>query len=595
MTSGGVPLDRRSLLRSGLALGGVAGVSGWMPAWAQPVSPGIARSLPTVSGDDIVLRIARQTIPIDGRSMHAIGINGTVPGPLIRLREGQTARIHVVNGLDEDSSIHWHGLLVPSEMDGVPGLSFPGVKPGATYTVEFPVRQNGTYWYHSHSGLQEQLGLYGPIVIEPASPDPVGYDREHVILLSDHSPTPPEAIFRRMKLGDAYYDYQKQTLSGLLAGRDQSLRDRLRWGGMRMSPTDVADATAATYAYLVNGYGVRDNWNALVTPGERVRLRIVNASAMTTFNVRIPGLPMTIVQADGQNVRPVETDEFQIGVAETYDAIVVPRDQAYSLVAESVDRSGIARATLAPRAGMIAALPALRARPLATMADMGMAMSAANMAASPSGATDGGAGSAMQPGMAMPPGTAMPTGGRMKMRDLSHAGAVEKNPGVQTIAMMPVDRTDYPGQGLEDVGHRVLSYRQLAARDRNPDLRSPSRSLAIHLTGNMERFMWSFDGVKMSDTMAPYPFRLGERVRITLINETMMAHPIHLHGHFFELAVDRGDHAPRKHTVIVQPGGTVTWDLTADNPGDWAFHCHMLYHMHAGMMRTFSVRAADVA
>lgn len=580
MTSRGASIDRRSLFRSGIALGGGAGIAAWMPAWmpawAQPVSSGIIAPLPTVSGDDITLRIARQTMTIDGRSMRAIGINGTVPGPLIRLREGQAARIHIANGLDQDSSIHWHGLLVPSDQDGVPGLSFPGVKPGATYTAAFPVRQNGTYWYHSHSGFQEQSGLYGPIVIDPAGADPVAYDREHVVLLSDHSPTPPEQIFRRLKLGDGYYDYQKQTLAGLLAGRDQTLADRLNWGRMRMSPTDIADATAATYRYLVNGYGPRDNWTALFTPGERVRLRIINASAMTTFDVRIPGLAMTIVQADGQNVQPVETDEFQIGVAETYDAIVIPRDQAYTLVAESVDRSGMARATLAPRADMVAPVPALRARPLATMADMGMA-------------------AGMHPGMAMPQDMAMPSGTPMTKHDVSHAHDIAKNPGVQTIAAMPVDRTDYPGQGLENVGHRVLSYRQLAALDRNPDRRVPSRALAIHLTGNMARFMWSFDGVKMSDTMTPYPFRLGERVRVTLINETMMAHPIHLHGHFFELVVGHGDHAPRKHSVIVQPGGTVSWDLTADNPGDWAFHCHMLYHMHAGMMRTFSVRAADMA
>jgi CopA family copper-resistance protein len=573
------PIGRRSLLRSGLALGGFAGFAPWMPAWAQPVSSGIATALPVVSGDDITLRIARQTMIVDGRTMRAIGINGTVPGPLIRLREGQAARLHVFNDLDEESSIHWHGLLVPSDMDGVPGLSFPGIAPGATYTAEFPIRQNGTYWYHSHSGLQEQAGHYGPIVIDPAGADPVAFDREHVVLLSDHSASDPAAIFRRMKLGEGYYDHQKQTLSGLLAARDQPLGERLRWGRMRMSPTDIADATGATYTYLVNGHGPRDNWTALFTPGERIRLRIINASSMTTFDVRIPGLAMTVVQADGQNVRPVETDEFQIGVAETYDVIVTPGDAAYTLVAESVDRSGMARATLARRAGIVAAIPALRARPLATMRDMGMGMDMSGMA----------------DGMAMPHAIAMPAGHNMRMRDVPRAGDVDRNPGVQTIAAMPTDRTGYPGQGLESVGHRALTYRDLAALDRNPDPRAPSRTLAIHLTGNMARFMWSFDGVKMSDTMAPYAFRLGERVRVTLINDTMMAHPIHLHGHFFELVTGHGDHAPRKHTVIVQPGGTVTWDLTADNPGDWAFHCHLLYHMHAGMMRTVSVRAIDAA
>ena len=627
----GVPvsdiLSRRTVLRGASAAGSLAALGAWLPAWAENISPGLTAPLPIVAGDDITLRIARQTMLIDGRVMKAVGINGTVPGPIIRLREGQTARLHVVNDLDEESSIHWHGLLVPAAMDGVPGISFPGVAPHTTFTAEFPVRQSGTYWYHSHSGLQEQLGHYGPIVIDPAGTDPVGYDREHVIVLSDHSPTSPEAIFRRMKVGKGYYDFQKQSLGGLLADRDQPLKERLKWGRMRMSPTDVADGTGATYTFLVNGHGPTDNWTALFTPGERVRLRFVNASSMTTFNVRIPGLPLTIVQADGQNVRPVETDEFQIGVAETYDAVVTPADRAYTLVAESVDRSGLARATLAPRAGMAAAVPPIRMRPLATMMDMGMNMS--GMDGGGMAMQDGGVmarkrgidpsaeqnasqslagsdnGPSLVPPMARMPGMsgadhgsmghgAMKMGG-MNMRDFSHAPGLPRNPGVQTVAMMPVDRTDYPGQGLEDVGHRVLNYRQLIALDRNPDVRAPSRSLDIHLTGNMERFMWSFDGVKMSDTMEPFPFRLGERVRVRLVNDTMMTHPIHLHGHFFELVTEHGDHGPRKHTVIVQPGGTVTWDFTADNPGDWAFHCHLLYHMHAGMMRTFSVRAGSEA
>ena len=618
-------LTRRTLLRGAGLAGGAAAFVSWMPAWAQSVSAGLSAPLPTVSGNDIRLTIMQQSMTIDGRVMKAIGINGTVPGPLIRLREGQTARLSVINDLDEDSSLHWHGLLVPAQYDGVPGISFPGVAPRSTYVAQFPIRQAGTYWYHSHSGLQEQLGLYGPIVIDPAGPDPVAFSREHVIVLSDHSPSSPEAIFRRMKLGNSYYDYQKQTLAGTLAHRDQPLQDRLKWGGMRMSPTDIADGTGAAYVYLVNGHGPRDNWTALFTPGERVRLRIINASSMTTFNVRIPGLAMTIVQADGQNVRPVAVDEFQIGVAETYDAIVVPGAMAYTFVGESVDRSGMARATLAPRAGMAAAVPPLRARPLATMVDMGMGgmgQREMNMAApkrgidptaeqnasarlATAGATSGAQTTAMaMPGMdhaamAMGPAPAMDSGGmgnmKMPMRDFSNAPAIDRNPGVQTVAMAPIDRTDYPGQGLDNVGHKVLTYRDLVALERNPDLRAPTRQLDIHLTGNMERFMWSFDGVKMSDTMDPFPFTLGERVRVTLINDTMMAHPIHLHGHFFELVTGHGDHAPRKHTVMVQPGGKVSWDLTADAVGDWAFHCHLLYHMHAGMMRTVSVRPAGDA
>ena len=641
------PFDRRSLLRGGAMLGGTAALASYFPAWAQPVSSGLTTPLPTVSGNDITLRIARQTMMIDGRASRAIGINGTVPAPLIRLREGQTVRLNVINELDVDSSIHWHGLLVPPQFDGVPGISFPGIKPRSSFVYEFPLKQNGTYWYHSHSGMQEQEGLYGPIVIDAAGADPVQADREHVIVLSDHSQMSPEAIFRAMKVNPGNFNFQRQTLSGLLAGRDQTAKDRRMWGGMRMDPADISDATGAAYTFLVNGHGPADNWTALFTPGQRVRLRVINASSMTTFNVRIPGLRLTIVQADGQNVMPVEVDEFQIGVAETYDAIVTPiEDKAYTLVGEAIDRSGMARATLAPRAGMTAEVPRLRQRPLATMKNMGMDMGemsgmdmggggmeamrgvdpSAEQNASAKLATAGAAiavkaAAAAMPGMdhsamagmdhsAMPgmahaamagmdmsdAGAMDMSGGHamdmsaMNMRDFSVAPNVKKGPGVQTISPMPKDRTGEPGQGLENAGHTVLTYRDLMALERNPDVRAPSRSLDIHLTGNMERFMWSFDGVKMSDTMEPFPFIEGERVRVTLINDTMMGHPIHIHGQFFELVTGHGEHAPRKHTVLVQPGGKVTWDFTADAVGDWAFHCHMLYHMMAGMMRTVSVR-----
>ncbi|MFW2850810.1 copper resistance system multicopper oxidase [Sphingomonas sp. TX0543] len=563
-----IDLDRRSLLRGSAALG----VAAAFPAWARPVSAGIVRPMPALSGEDIHLRIAPRMLTVDGRMTHAIGINDTVPAPLIRLREGQEVRLHVENALDEDSSIHWHGLILPMQMDGVPGVSFPGIRAGETFIYRFPIVQSGTYWYHSHSGLQEQLGHYGPIVIDPAGADPIVSDREHVIVLSDHSPLHPHAIFRRLKLQGGYFNRQKQTLPGLLAGRDQPERGRLAWGAMRMDPTDIADVTASTYTYLVNGHGPQDNWTALFAPGERVRLRVINASAMTTFNLRIPGLPLTVVQADGQDVRPVTVDELQVAVAETYDLIVAPHEErAYTIVGESIDRSGIARATLAPRAGMVGAVPPLRARPLATMRDMGMDMAGMDM-------------------------TGIDHGGhQMKhaMRDFATAPEVRKTPAVQTISPMPVDRTGEPGQGLADAGHRVLTYRDLVAARRNPDLRAPSRQMRIHLTGNMERYMWAFDGEKLSAVTAPIPFAQGERVRVTLVNDTMMGHPIHLHGHFFELVTGHGDHAPRKHTVQVQPGGTVTFDVTTDAVGDWAFHCHLLYHMHAGMMQIVSVRLRE--
>jgi CopA family copper-resistance protein len=607
--------DRRQLLRGSMMAGGGMALAAWLPAWAQTNSSGIAAPLPEVSGEDIRLRIAHQMMTVDGRESHAIGINGTVPGPLIRLREGQKVRLHVENTLDEDSSIHWHGLILPFQMDGVPGISFPGIKPRSTFTYEFPVVQAGTYWYHSHSGLQEQMGHYGPIVIDPKDADPVGYDREHVVVLSDHSPLHPHTIFKKLKQQAGYFNRQKQTLAGLLRGEDLPLKDRLDWGGMRMDPTDISDVTGSTYTYLINGHGPKDNWTALFRPGERVRLRFVNASAMTIFNVRIPGLKLTIVQADGLNVRPVEVDEFQITVAETYDVIVTPEDQAYTLVSEAVDRSGMGRATLAPRAGMVAAVPALRKRPIVTMKDMGMgdmsgmsgmpgmdhgSMPMGNMPgmeqdSSASGSMPGMDHGAM-PGMGDGAASGQDHSGHsmagMKMRDPANAPQVQMGPGVQTISPMPADRTGEPGQGLEDVGHKVLTYRDLVALDRNPDVRAPGREMEIHLTGNMERFMWAFDGVKFSELKAPLAFEKGERVRVTLVNDSMMAHPIHLHGHFFELVTGHGDHSPRKHTVNVLPGGKVSWDVTAE-AGDWAFHCHLLYHMHAGMMQVVQVRPLE--
>lgn len=591
-------IDRRRFVSGALGGGAVAALAPWFPAWAQTVSPGIASTLPTVSGNDITLRIARQTMRIDGKTSRAIGINGTVPAPLVRLKEGQAARLTVVNDLDEDSSIHWHGLILPFHMDGVPGVSFPGIGPKSTFVYEFPVVQSGTYWYHSHSGLQEQLGHYGPIVIDPAGADPIGYDREHVIVLSDHSRLSPEEIFRKLKVSPGHFNMQRQTLGGLLAGKDQPLKDRIEWGAMRMDPADIADVNGSTYSFLVNGHGPRDNWTGLFRPGERVRLRIINASAMSIFNVRIPGLRMTVVQADGLNIVPVEIDEFQIAVAETYDVIVTPvEDRAYTLVAEANDRSGMGRATLAPRAGMVAEVPPLRERPLATMKDMGMGAMASGGDASCTAehaamghCTLAPADGAAADHAAMGHGTAGSGGMDHSMRDFSVAPQVKRDPSVQSISPMPVDRMGEPGQGLEDAPHKVLTYHDLVALERNPDVRAASRSLDIHLTGNMERFMWSFDGVKMSDHHEPIPFIEGERVRINLINDSMMSHPIHLHGHFFELVTGKGDRSPRKHTVLVQPGGTASFDFTADALGDWAFHCHLLYHMHAGMMRVVSVR-----
>ena len=558
-------IDRRSLIAGAAGLAGLFGAGGAFPAWARSGTQGLTPSADVLGGDAIALTVGESHFSTGGRSAHAVTVNGTLPAPLIRLKEGRNVRIAVTNRLKEDTSIHWHGLIVPFQMDGVPGVSFPGIAPGETFVYDFPVRQSGTYWYHSHSGMQEAVGHYGPIVIDPAGSDPVQATREHVIILSDWSPIHPHILLKRLKQNGGYFNMQRQTLAGLLAGQDQNLGERLQWGAMRMDPTDVSDVTGSTYSFLVNGHGTAENWTGLFTPGERVRLRIINASAMTNFNVRLPGLPMTVVQCDGQNVQPVETDEFQIGIAETYDVVVQPAEaKPYGLIAEAIDRSGLVRATLAPRIGMTAPVPPLRARPLLGMKDMGMDMSGMDH-----GGMDGHA---------------------MKMRDPAVAPQVRMGPGVATLSPMPVDRTADRPTGLEHVAHRVLTYADLKSLTPNSDRRPPSRTLDIHLTANMERYMWSFDGVKLSDGAQPIAFRHMERVRVNLINDTMMPHPIHLHGHFFELVTGAGDHNPRKHSVNVLPGGKVSFDLTADALGDWAFHCHMLLHMHAGMMRVVTVR-----
>ena len=497
-------------------------------------------------------------------------------------------RIAVTNHLDVDSSIHWHGVLLPFQMDGVPGISFPGIRPHETFVYEFPVRQAGTYWYHSHSGLQEAMGHYGPIVIDPEH-DPVAYDREHVIVLSDWSFMHPHAIMERLKQSPDYFNRQQNTL---FDGRAMTAGERAMWGGMRMMPSDIADVTGATYTYLINGHGPEENWTGLFEPGERVRLRIINASAMSIMNIRIPGLPMTVVNADGENVRPVTVDEFQIGVAETYDVIVTPAEnRAYTVVSESIDRSGMGRATLAPRPGMEAAIPPLRERPTLTMRDMGMAHGN-----DPGGATDHTAIGHAMPAVA---GEAM-DGGAMdhgsmdhSMRDGSLAPGVDLTSGVDMISPMPMDRTGDRGLGLDSAAHRILVYTDLVALERNPDPRPPTRELEIHLTGNMERYMWSFDGRRFSEQVEPFRFARNERVRVKLVNDTMMTHPIHLHGFFFELVNGHGGRHPRKHTVNVMPGGFVRFDLTADAPGDWAFHCHLMMHMHAGMFNVVTVRPLD--
>jgi len=557
-------LSRRHLIKSTAALAAASALP--MPAWATGQSLSHARKgFGEVSGKDIELAIGDHHFATGNRSGHAVAVNGTIPGPLVRLREGQQARLHVTNTLAEDSSIHWHGLLVPFQFDGVPGVSFPGIRPGERFTYDFPIRQSGTYWWHSHSGLQEQAGHYGPIIVESADPDP-RYDRDYVVLLSEFTPLHPHDIMRKLKVGEHYFQRDMLTaVEGTMPGAMRRM-----WGKMRMNPRDISDVTGSTYTFLVNGHGPQDDLQFAFVPGERVRLRVINGSAMTFFNLRIPGVPMTVIQADGQDVDEVEVDEFQIGVAETYDVIVSPPAGSHAIVAEAMDRSGMGIASLTSHKGHIATPPPLRQIPTLTMADMGMMDHSAHSGS----------------------GTASMEGMDHSMRDTSALPAdVEVGPGVDMVAPMPMDRMDFPGLGLDTVSHRVLRYTDLRARRMNPH-REIDREMEIHLTGNMERYMWSFDGRKFTAvTDDPIRFGYDERVRVKLVNQTMMAHPIHLHGHFFEL-VNGADHMhqPLKHTVVVQPGGTATFDLTANEPGDWAFHCHLLYHMHAGMMQVVTVR-----
>ncbi|GJL94287.1 MAG: copper-binding protein [Hyphococcus sp.] len=577
---------RRNFLGTAASAGATLAMSPLIPTWALSASQGNL-GLPGLTGSKFDLTIGKFPVRIDDRAGEAVGVNGTIPAPLLRFREGDEITINVKNNLMKDTSIHWHGLLVPFQMDGVPGVSFPGIKPGETFTYKFALPQNGTYWYHSHSGLQEQLGHYGPLIIDPKDVDPVSYDREYVLVLSDWTFENPHRVFAKLKKNSEVYNFQKRTFSDFVDAVDDmglggAIVDRSMWGAMRMSPTDIADVTGAAYTYLINGHSTADNWNAVFNVGERVRLRIINASAMTIFNFRIPDLPMSVVASDGLNVRPVETDEFQIGVAETYDVIVEPKEsRTFALVAESIDRSGMAVATLGPQPGMRASAPALRERPTLTMRDMGM--------------THYGAHGAMA--MNEKPKPVMIHGG-MDHDTMDHGGHDsaeqrhdhKRGAGVDMVAMAPVNRLDEPGLGLENVPHRTLTYTQLRSLDQNPDKREPQREIELHLTGNMERYMWSFDGIKFSEVVDPIVFNEGERVRMTLVNDTMMSHPIHLHGMFFDLVNGTGDHKPRKHTVIVKPGEKLSYDVTADHIGDWAFHCHLLMHMHAGMMQIVSVR-----
>lgn len=596
-------LSRRRFLQ-GLAAGGaVAGLGLWpRSAWAlkSPTAPVV------LAGRRFDLTIGQTPMNFTGRTRSAITVNGSLPAPTLRWREGDTVSIRVANALPEGSihgheaSIHWHGIVLPATMDGVPGLSFNGIHRGEAYEYRFDVRQAGTYWYHSHSGFQEQAGLYGALIIDPLAPEPFAFDRDYIVLLSDWTDLDPAALFTRLKQMSSYDNLHQRTVGDFVRdarkdGLSATLADRRMWGAMRMTPTDLSDVDAHTYTYLMNGTTALGNWTGLFRSGEKVRLRFINGSAMTYFDVRIPGLKMTVVAADGQVVHPVSVDEFRIATAEVFDVIVEPSGQdAFTIFAQDMGRTGCVSGTLAVREGLRAPIPALDPRPILTMADMGMGGmgSMAGMGAEGTSSHD----MASMPGMDMggmdmgsaPPknAAAPPAGGATADMRMGQPGG---NPLVDMKAMASVPKLDDPGIGLRVNGRTVLTYAMLHSAFPDPDGREPGREITLHLTGHMEKFAWSFDGTKFGDA-APLRLNYGERVRIVLVNDSMMAHPIHLHGMFSDLEDAHGAFQVRKHTIDMPPGSRRSYRVRADALGRWAYHCHLLFHMEAGMMRTVEVR-----
>jgi CopA family copper-resistance protein len=583
--SDAINLPRRRFVK-GIAMGGALLGLGFSPEqlFALSTRPSIQ---PTLRGKYFQLAIGPHPVNFTGKERIATAVNSSVPGPILRWKEGDTITLDVTNNLAESSSIHWHGIILPSAMDGVPDISFDGIAPGTTFRYQFQVKQSGTFWYHSHSGFQEQTGHYGSIIIDPAIPEPFSYDRDYVVMLSDWSDENPSSIYAKLKKMSGYYNFAERTTGDLFhdikaKGLARTWAERSMWNRMRMSDRDLSDVTGYTYTYLMNGRTPASGWTGLFKKGEKVRLRIINGSAMSFFDFCVPGLSMTVIAADGQNIEPVTVDEFRIGVAETYDVIVEPKnDRAYCIFAQALDRTGYARGTLTPDLSLTAEVPDLAPYPILTHTDMGMDM--AGMAGMDHSAMNGMAGmdhSAMK-GM----------GARMDKRGSAGLGSKAKivhaetefGPHVDGRAASPQYRLDDPGVGLRKNGRRVLTYADLRNLYPTPDPRDPEREIQLHLTGNMARYMWSINGVKYKDA-EPLYFKYGTRLRITFVNDTMMNHPMHLHGMWSDLETGDGRRIPRKHTVIVQPGSKISYLVTADARGEWAYHCHLLYHM-LGMFR----------
>ncbi|WP_287599318.1 copper resistance system multicopper oxidase [Thermomonas sp.] len=586
-SGGGLPSPSRRRFIQGLAAAGAVSTLGlWpKPGWALR-SPGQPEVL---AGTEFDLRVGETLVNYTGRTRPAVTINGSLPGPILRWKEGTTVALHVRNELPRgsihgpDTSVHWHGILLPANMDGVPGMSFDGIRPGESYLYRFQVRQSGTYWYHSHSGFQEQGGMYGPLIIDPIEPEPFAFDRDYVVFLSDWTDMDPARLFARLKKMSSHDNYHQRTVGDFLRdvereGARATLADRGAWGRMRMTPTDLSDVNAHTYTYLLNGTTALGNWTGLFKPGEKVRLRFINGSAMTYFDVRIPGLEMTVVAVDGQYVHPLTVDELRLAAAETFDVIVEPRSQeAYTIFAQDSARTGWVSATLAVREGLRAPVPALDPRPLLGMADMGHG--GMDGMAHAHGAPAGGSGHGGHDMQGMDHG-----GAGMQ----AHPASETDNPLVDMQTMMPAPKLSDPGIGLRDNGRRVATYADLRSSFPDPDGREPGRTIELHLTGHMEKFAWSFDGLKFAQA-EPLRLNYGERVRIVLVNDTMMSHPIHLHGLWSDLEDEQGNFHLRKHTIDMPPGTKRSYRVRADALGRWAYHCHLFFHMESGMFREVRV------
>ena len=578
---------------------GFAGLVAGTGLWRLPAAQArqVSFPVPELRGATQHLHIGELPVNFTGKARTAITVNQSLPAPVLRWREGETVNLHVHNALRDDmTSIHWHGLLLPANMDGVPGLSFDGIAPGQAYHYRFELRQNGTYWYHSHSLFQEQAGLYGAIVIDPIAPPPYRFDREHVLLLSDWTDLDGAALYRRMKKMAMHDNTYQQTLGELVrdARRDglrATLAERAQWARMRMTPTDISDINANTYTYLLNGHTPSANWTGLFRPGERVLLRLINGSAMTHFDIRIPGLKLTVVAADGQYVHPVSVDELRIATAETFDVIVEPTGQdAFTVFAQDMGRTGFACGTLATRPGLAAVVPALDRRPLLSMGDM--AHDHGGNHGSHAMPADPHAGHA---GHAMPSDPHAGHAGHAVMasvagKAVNHPASETGSPLVDMQSSPTGPRLEDPGIGLRDNGRRVLAYADLHSLFDDPDGREPGREIELHLTGHMEKFAWNFDGIPFAGA-DPIALKYGERMRFVLVNDTMMTHPIHLHGVWSDLEDADGNFQVRKHTIDMPPGTRRSFRVRADALGRWAFHCHLLYHMEAGMMREVRIQA----